>query len=374
MRILGIETSCDETSAAVVEDGTVVCSNFIASSKDAFRKLAGVIPEEAARKQIECSIPAVEQALVQAGVTFSDIDAIAVTRGPGLLGSLLVGTTTAQLLASIWHKPLIGVHHTLGHLTSTWIHPINEQTLQLRSGQANKPFGFAQDKRTNEKTCPQFPLLTLSVSGGHTDLWLRESHLKGRLLGRTRDDAAGEAFDKGASMLGLPYPGGPSVAKAAVNGNPQAYAFPRPLHGDDAPDFSFSGLKTSLKYLLRDLKFDAQSPDERLADIAASYEQAICLHLLDRLRMVLQRFPHAKEVHVVGGVSANQRLRSLLQELLTREFPSVIFRAPSTLAYCTDNAAMIAAAGYFLWQERGDAALEAFTTEACIPLEGILEY
>jgi N6-L-threonylcarbamoyladenine synthase len=227
MLVLGIETSCDETSVAVVEDGTKVRSNVIASSKAAFKALAGVIPEEAARRQVECMIPVLDQALKEADVTLAQVDAIAVTRGPGLLGSLLVGTATARVLAAITKKPLIGVHHTLGHLTSTWLDTADD--------------------------LPLFPLLTLSVSGGHTDLWYRTSHLQGRLIGRTRDDAAGEAFDKGAAQLGLPYPGGPSIAKAAEKGNAAAYHFPSPLHNEPGCDFSFSGLKTSLKYLLRDL-------------------------------------------------------------------------------------------------------------------------
>ncbi|MBI2523746.1 tRNA (adenosine(37)-N6)-threonylcarbamoyltransferase complex transferase subunit TsaD, partial [Candidatus Peregrinibacteria bacterium] len=227
MRILGIETSCDETAAAVVEDGIHVLSNVIASAKDAFLWSGGVIPEEAARKQVECVLPIIAQTLSEAHITHEDLDAIAVTKGPGLLGSLIVGTVTARILAAMWQKPLIGIHHHFGHLSSTWL---------------------------RQKSEARFPILTLTVSGGHTELWLRTAHTSGELLGQTRDDAAGEAFDKGACLLGLPYPGGPAIAEAAENGNPSAFAFPHPLHSDTTLDFSFSGLKTSLKYLLRDSK------------------------------------------------------------------------------------------------------------------------
>ncbi|MBI3331966.1 tRNA (adenosine(37)-N6)-threonylcarbamoyltransferase complex transferase subunit TsaD [Candidatus Peregrinibacteria bacterium] len=335
MLILGIETSCDETAAAVVEDGVHVKSSIIASSKKFFERKTGVIPEEAARKQVECMIPVLEAALKDATIDPSALDAIAVTRGPGLLGSLLVGTTTARLLASTWKKPLIGVHHTLGHLSSTWLE--------------------AQD-------APAFPILTLSASGGHTDLWLRTSHMSGMLLGATRDDAAGEAFDKGASLLGLPYPGGPSIAKAAESGNPHAYTFPIPLAQEDTLDFSYSGLKTSLKYLLRDLKGEGI-----LADLAASYQHAICAHLADRFARALGKHPEAKELHVVGGVSANTVLREMLRTLPRP------FRAPVKLSYCTDNAAMIASAGYFLQKEHGKRAFAPFTTEASLPRSAVLQ-
>ena len=332
MRILGIETSCDETSVAVVEDGTHVLCNVIASSKEAFEQHAGVIPEEAARMQVECMIPVLAQALKQSKSTPESIDAIAVTKGPGLLGSLLVGGVTARALASLWKKPLIGVHHTLVHLSSPWL----DQEEKL-----------------------QFPVLCLSASGGHTDLWCRLSHTKGILIGRTRDDAAGEAFDKGASILGLPYPGGPSIAKAAEGGDAQAFDFPLPLKEESHLDFSFSGLKTSLKYTFRDLRtHDATT----IRNLAASYQHAICNHLIDRLKKALHQYPGTKEIHVVGGVSANTHLRSLLGT-----FP-VPVRFPVKLSYCTDNAAMIASAGYFMHQELKNEAFQSFETEASLSL------
>ncbi|MEK7218861.1 MAG: tRNA (adenosine(37)-N6)-threonylcarbamoyltransferase complex transferase subunit TsaD, partial [Patescibacteria group bacterium] len=277
MIILGIETSCDETSVALVVDGREVLSNVIASSKEAFAALAGVIPEEAARRQAECMIPVLREALHEADTPLKEVDAIAVTQGPGLLGSLLVGTATARALSFAWGTSLVGVHHTLGHLSSPWLEPPG-----LDADDEGAPF--------------QFPILTLSASGGHTDLWYRLSHTRGLLLSRTRDDAAGEAFDKGASILGLPYPGGPSIAAAAENGDPTSYAFPLPLRGEKTLDFSFSGLKTSLKYLLRD------KPNARkdITNVAASYQKAICAHLLDRVGRALDLHGDVTELHIVG--------------------------------------------------------------------------
>ena len=334
MRILAIETSCDETAVAVVDDGVHVRSNIISSSLKNFEKTGGVIPEEAARKQIECMLPVLHEALQPEGSDF--IDAIAVTKGPGLLGSLLVGNITARTLSRLWKKPLVGIHHTLGHLSSTWLD-------------------------TTPDDQPAFPILTLSASGGHTELWLRKSHTRGRLLGRTRDDAAGEAFDKGASLLGLPYPGGPAIAESALKGKVDAFDFPLPLKKDDTFDFSFSGLKTALRYILRD------TPDweSKLPDLASSFQEAICDHLVDRLSAVLDAHPDIREIHVVGGVSANKRLR----ELVTEKAEGRTVRFPKKLSYCTDNAAMIAAAAEFVIQEKGQTAYEDFETKASLPLE-----
>ncbi len=335
MRILGIETSCDETAAAVVEDGTRVLSNVIASSKETFENAGGVIPEEAAREQVQCILPVIEQAME--GIDLSTIDAIAVTKGPGLLGSLLVGTTAARTLALLWKKPLIGVHHTLGHLSSSFL---------------------------SVEDTPQFPLLTLSVSGGHTELWYRESHTNGVRIAQTRDDAAGEAFDKGATMLGLPYPGGPALAALADQGNAKAIKFTEPLKGEDIPDWSFSGLKTALKYHLRD------HPNDSHADIAASFQEAICTHLLSRVTKAIETY-ECKEVHVVGGVSANRRLRTLLRDALGAD---ITLRWPMDPTFCTDNAAMIAAAGTFLLLEQQKSACDAFETQANTPLTQVAQH
>ncbi len=370
MLILGIETSCDETSVAVVHDGITVKSNVISSSRKTFEALAGVIPEQAARMQIECMIPVLEQALKEAGVTMKDIDAIAVTRGPGLLGSLLVGTVTARALASIHKKSLIGVHHTLGHLSSTWL----DGGMILHGIRSNEETNKRMNELTSQRIAqssqePTFPLLTLSASGGHTDLWYRSSHTTGKLLGRTRDDAAGEAFDKGASMLGLPYPGGPSIQKAAANGDIHKFEFPLPLHNEDTLDFSFSGLKTSMKYLLRDLEYERSAGASLLPDLAASFQHALCRHLTDRIDHALKHHPDITEVHLVGGVSANTHLRELTADVCGKRKASVIVRVPKNLSYCTDNAAMIGAAGFFLFQEIGEKAFSTFTTEASMSLE-----
>ncbi len=336
MRILGIETSCDETSIAIVEDGVRVLSNVIATSKASFAGTTGVIPEEAARKQVECILPVLHASLADARITQERIDAIAVTRGPGLLGSLLVGTVTARALAALWKKPLVGVHHTLGHLSSVWL---------------------------EADPAPSFPSLTLSASGGHTELWLRTGHTDGVLLGATRDDAAGEAFDKGASLLGLPYPGGPSISRAGASGNPEAFAFPMPLEGAPGFDFSFSGLKTSLKYTLRDV--GPEESEKKKRDLAASFEYAICRHLLSRIERALKAHSDVCEAHVVGGASANTRLRAMLSKL------GRPVRFPTKISYCTDNAAMIASAGYFLIKERGEKACTAFETTASLPQEAL---
>ncbi|MDD4628530.1 MAG: tRNA (adenosine(37)-N6)-threonylcarbamoyltransferase complex transferase subunit TsaD [Candidatus Peribacteraceae bacterium] len=341
MRILGLETSCDETSAAIVENGTRVLGIVIASSRDAFARSGGVIPEYAAREQLASIHPVIDQALQAAGMGHEDLDAIAVTRGPGLLGSLLVGTVTARALAALWKKPLIGVHHTLGHLSSTWL---------------------------DCPDAPLFPILTLSASGGHTELWLRTAHTKGRLLGRTRDDAAGEAFDKGASLLGLPYPGGPAIGRLAESGNPSTFAFPLPLAHEETLDFSFSGLKTSLKYTMRDLTPDQRARPSLLADLAASYQNALCMHLVDRMKHALEQYPDVTEIHATGGVAANTHLRALL----TKSFPGRAVRFPQKIVYCTDNGAMIAAAAEFSCSEQQERLSAPFMTSASLPLADAL--
>ena len=336
MRIMAIETSCDETSVSVVENGQLVLANITTSSEELFAFKGGVIPEQAARKQVESILPIVRTALQAASIDIDGVDAIAVTKGPGLLGSLLVGVTTARTLASVWKKPLIGVHHTLGHLCSTWL---------------------TEDKESVRTENP-FPILSLSASGGHTDLWHRTGHTTGSLIGSTRDDAAGEAFDKGASMLGLPYPGGPSIAKAALEGSRAAYTFPLPLREETGFDFSFSGLKTALKYQIQDIQESGDSIEEYTSDIAASYEHALCMHLLDRIQKAVGEYD-VQEIHVVGGVSANLYLRSCIGDAV-----HIPLRTPEHIRYCTDNAAMIAAAAYYMHAEAGDSAYQDFCTQA----------
>lgn len=350
MLVLGIETSCDETSAAVVEDGRAVRSCVIASSKHDFSGLGGVIPEQAARRQVESIVPVIDKALSDARVTMQDIGLIAVTCGPGLLGSLLVGTTTARAMASIAKVPIIGVHHTLGHLSSTWLKDAIDQE--------------------SDSSLPSFPVLTLSVSGGHSDLYLRTAHTEQELIGTTRDDAAGEAFDKGAVLLGLGYPGGPALSALAQSGDAHAYPFPLPLSSEETLDFSFSGLKTALKYLLRDLGLEGKSPQEIPArvrsSIAASYEYAICRHLTQKLDAAIRRFPSVREIHIVGGVAANRCLREMAADLSKKTKTAVRF--PASIRYCTDNGAMIASAGYFATREKPELINHPFLTRATTEL------
>ncbi len=334
-----------------MENGCKVLSCVIASSQKDFERTGGVIPEDAARKQLESILPVLEKALLESRADEKSIDAIAVTYGPGLLGSLLVGTTTARALGALWKKPIIPVHHTLGHLSSTWL-------------VAGSPPPSGEGLGVGA-----FPILTLSVSGGHTDLWYRTSHTCGQLIGTTLDDAAGEAFDKGAVMLGLPYPGGPELAKLASDGDESMHVFPRPLRKEQGCDFSFSGLKTSLKYFLRGQgkRVEDQSMS---ASIAASYQRAICMHLCDCLSRACELHPEAKEIHIVGGVSANERLRTMA-EAVGKKF-GLRVRWPSSLRYCTDNAAMIAAAGYFLVEEKPEMLGTDYETSATVSLEAIL--
>ena len=314
-RILAIETSCDETACAVLENGRELLSSIVASQMDIHARYGGVFPEVASRQHVLSIIPVVEQTLDQSNLTLKDIDAIAVTRGPGLAGSLVVGMNMAKGLALGTNLPMIGVNHLEGHIYSSWIY---------NAGEAAPPE-------------PQFPLMALLVSGGHTELNLMTDHLTYQRLGATLDDAAGEAFDKVARLLGLPYPGGPSVQRAAETGNPTRFKFPR-AKLDNPYDFSFSGLKTAVLYEVNRLKKESSSlPVE---DLAASF-QATVVDILFKKTIQAARDHDAKEILVAGGVSANRPLRQAFQS--QEEFKVHI--PPFSL--CTDNAAMIAAAGYY---------------------------
>ncbi len=346
-RILGIETSCDETAAAVVENGRGALSNVVASQVELHAKYGGVFPEVASRQHIKVIDTVVEEALVQAHLELSDVDAIAVTRGPGLPGSLIVGLNMAKGLALGSGLPLYGINHLEGHLYSAWV---------KLNGDEPPPE-------------PQFPLLALIVSGGHTELILMKDHLSYQRLGGTLDDAAGEAFDKVARLLGLGYPGGPSIQKAAVGGNPAAFAFPRAwLEG--SYDFSFSGLKTAVLRTVRDQVKDkgAQfgeakllSSGENLADylpvtdIAASFQAAVVDVLAGKTLRAAHEFD-AQQILVGGGVSANAALREAFSVEPTGSYGEAALEMSGgklakihfpALPLCTDNAAMIAAAGYF---------------------------
>lgn len=315
-RILAIETSCDETAAAVLENGRVLLSSVVASQIDLHQQYGGVFPEVASRQHILTIYDVVEQALQQAYLSLDNIDAIAVTRGPGLAGSLVVGMNMAKGIALGKDIPLIGVNHLEGHIYSAWVY----------SNEIQIP-----------PPIPEFPLIALLVSGGHTEINLMDGHLSYKRLGSTLDDAAGEAFDKVARLLDLPYPGGPSIQKAAVNGNPSAFKFPR-ANLDGSLNFSFSGLKTSVLRMVRELeKSRSKLPVE---DLAASFQQAVVDVLFQKTIQAAKQHK-VKNIVVAGGVSANQ----LLRDTFMSQSNFNIFIQP--LKYCTDNAAMIASAGYF---------------------------
>lgn len=332
MRILGIETSCDETAASVVEDGRLLLSNVIASSVDLHKAYGGVVPEIAARSHIESIIPVVDEALKIAISDRSEIDAIAVTYGPGLLGSLLIGTLTARTMAIALNKPLFAVNHVEAHVYASFITD-------------TKLPGYTLPRRQ-----PEFPLLALIISGGHTQLVHFTDHFKYTVLGKTADDAVGEAFDKVAKILGLPYPGGPSVAKAAKSGNPQAFQLPTPKMSSPY-DFSYSGLKTAVLRACQDLigenyAFPSSKVPDRLserqkADMAASFQSKAIRILIDGFKTAKDEYK-PKSTVIAGGVAANQHLR---QEVISRVDKDAIF---PDIKLCTDNAAMIAALGYVM--------------------------
>lgn len=334
-RILAIESSCDETAAAVIENGRALLSSVVASQMDLHARYGGVFPEVASRQHVLSIVPVIEQTLAQAHLTLADVDAIAVTRGPGLAGSLVVGLNAAKGLALGANKPLVGVNHLEGHIYSSWVY---ESPLFLQGGESG----------TEVPPAPQFPILALLVSGGHTELNLMTDHLTYRRLGATLDDAAGEAFDKTARLLGLPYPGGPSIQKVAENGNPKAFNFPR-ARLDSPWDFSFSGVKTSILYEVRRIQAAGQTIP--VADLAASFQAAIVDTLLAKTMAAAREFD-AHEILVAGGVSANTALRAAF--LGQTEFKVNIPK----FAYCTDNAAMIAAAGYFRYALGHRSALD----------------
>jgi len=314
-RILAIETSCDETAAAVVLNGTTILSSVVASQIELHAKYGGVFPEMASREHILAIFPVVEEALQQAHLSLEEIDAIAVTRGPGLAGSLVVGVNMAKALAFASGKPLIGVNHLEGHLYSAWINPDG----------------------SDDFTEPQFPCIALIVSGGHTSLVLMKDHLTYENLGSTLDDAAGEAFDKVARLLNLPYPGGPSIQKSATRGSATKFDFPRAWL-DDPFDFSFSGLKTAVLREIKRMKDEGEIiPTE---DVAASFQQAVVDVLATKTFAAAEQFI-AGHIIVAGGVSANSTLR----KALTTQNKFAVHIPP--LKLCTDNAAMIGAAGYF---------------------------
>jgi N6-L-threonylcarbamoyladenine synthase len=322
INILGIETSCDETAAAVVADGRNIKSSVVASQTKLHEKYGGVVPELASRAHIEKIYPVIKEAMEQADIAKDDIDAIAIANQPGLTIALVVGVTAAKTLSFTWNKPLIAINHLHAHLQSAML---SEEQLEL-------------------------PAVALIVSGGHTCLYDYHSPLEPKLLGTTIDDAAGEAFDKVASILRLPYPGGPSIEKAAEKGNPNAIKFPRSMLGRDSLDFSFSGIKTAVLYYCRgqdmkgENKVDSMS-DQQIADIAASFQAAVVDVLVKKTKRAAEKIK-AKTILLGGGVAANNKLRTSLQQMSESDVPpKKLLVAPKR--YCTDNAVMVASLAYY---------------------------
>lgn len=317
MLTLAIETSCDETSVAVIKDGREVLSNIISSQIDIHRKFGGVVPEIASRKHIESINPIIQEAMDKANIGFKDIDLIGVTQGPGLVGALLIGISTAKSLAYGLDIPIIGVNHIEGHVCANYI----------------------------EHKDLEPPFTCLIVSGGHTYLVQANSYTNYELIGRTRDDAAGEAFDKVARALGLPYPGGPVIDKLSTTGNKEAIEFPRVMLEPKSYDFSFSGLKTAVLNYLN--QREQKGEEIVIEDVAASFQQAVLDVLVDKsFRLAKER--KSKKIVIAGGVAANQGLRTMMEERGKKENIDIFY--PSRIL-CTDNAAMIGAAAYFNYKE-----------------------
>ncbi len=326
--ILGIESSCDETAAAVIKDGKTVLSNIVASQIDIHKEYGGVVPELASRKHVESIIPVIEEALTKAEVKLTDIEGIAVTHGPGLIGSLMVGISTAKGISYALGVPFIGVDHLEAHISS--VHLEYEVA---------------------------FPFIGLIVSGGHTSLYIVNSHTDFKLLGKTRDDAAGEAFDKAAKLLGLSYPGGVEIDRISREGDPSAISFPRPFIRTSSFDFSFSGIKTALVYYL---KKNPDLDEEHLKNICSSYQEAIVETLIEKtLNSAL--LSGIKTVVIAGGVACNSRLRELGRRRFGEEGISLFIPSPK---YCTDNASMIGALGFYKLSkgEHSELSLNPYST------------
>lgn len=325
--ILGIESSCDETSASVCIDGHIVSN--VTASQSVHEAYGGVVPELASRVHQQNIVPTVQQAIQRAKVAKNAIDAVAFTRGPGLLGSLLVGVSFAKAFALANNLPLIEINHMQAHILAHFI----------------------------DEPKPKFPFLCLTVSGGHTQIVFVKDYFDMEVIGKTQDDAAGEAFDKTAKILGLPYPGGPLIDKFAQSGNPLRYAFPEPNIA--GLDFSFSGLKTSILYFVRDeVKKDADFITKNLNDVCASVQQRIVTILLNKLRKAAIAH-NIHDIAIAGGVSANSGLRKMVHEMGLKEGWNVFI---PKFEYCTDNAAMIAMAGHYKFLQND------FTTQSVAPL------
>lgn len=337
MLVLGIETSCDETGVALVEDGRIVRANVLGDQQELHRRYGGVVPEVASRAHVDLLHPAVEEACADAGVRLGDVDAVAVTVGPGLAGALLVGVAAAKAYAFALGVPLIGVNHLVAHVYAN----------VLEYGEL------------------QLPAVVFVVSGGHTSVLVMDGDKSLRMLGQTIDDAAGEAYDKVARVLGLGYPGGPEIDRLAREGDPRAVAFPRPLLGDGTYDFSLSGVKTAVARHVRRLR-DAGAPVP-VADLAASFQEAV-VDVQVRKLVTAARDEGLDTVLLAGGVAANSRLRAQLSEAAARRSIRVLAPAP---ALCTDNGAMVACAGFFALQRGEVTALDVGADPSLALVEGI---
>ena len=335
MKILAIETSCDETAAAIVEDGTKIIANTISSSSNLHEKTGGIIPEIAAREQLKCIIPVIKETMnfnqhLDNKITMDNIDAIAITIGPGLIGSLLVGVETAKTIAYVTKKPIIPVNHIFAHIYANWL---------------------------NIEKIPVFPAIALVVSGGHTELFLMKDHNQLKWLGGTRDDAAGEAFDKTARLLGLGYPGGPAIAAAAkyqISNIKYQIKLPRPMIEEDNLEFSFSGLKTAIMREINRLKMAGQLNNLIIQQLAHEVQESITDVLVDKTLKAAKRH-NVKSILLGGGVAANQRLKEKFQLSIINYQLSISLNIPPP-AFCTDNAAYIASYAYFhnqpvLWRK-----------------------
>ena len=317
IRILAIESSCDETAASVVQNGRTVLSNVISSQIDLHTLYGGVVPEIASRKHIEKINQVIEQALADANVTLDDIDAVGVTYGPGLVGALLVGVAEAKAISYAKNLPLVGVHHIEGHVSANYIeHPDLEP-----------------------------PFLCLIVSGGHTHLVIVEDYGQFQILGRTRDDAAGEAFDKVARAIGLGYPGGPKIDKLSREGNPNAISFPKGKIEDAPYDFSFSGVKSAVLNYLNQAKMQGREVDA--ADLAASFQKSVVEVLVEHTMLAAKDY-NMKKIAMAGGVASNEHLRAAMREACEERGYQLYYPSP---IFCTDNAAMIGVAAYYEYQK-----------------------
>ncbi len=339
MNILGIETSCDDTSVAIIEccfgEVNQILSSVVSSQIKLHAPFGGVVPNLAARAHLENIKPVFNQALIKANNP--KIDLIAVTIGPGLIPSLLVGVNFAKALAYNLNKPIIGINHLEGHLYANWVKECGRLSLPHHVG------GLASH------ISQTFPALCLIVSGGHTQLILMKDHGQYQLLGETRDDAAGEAFDKVAKLLGLGYPGGPIISKRAESGNPDALNLPRPMLNSNDFDFSFSGLKTAVRY---EIKKEKKLTNKYINDMAASFEQAVVDVLISKTIKAAKDY-NVKSVMISGGVAANKKLREEMTKRVKKELSGIELRIPD-ISFCTDNAAMIATVGCYKKDIKGD--------------------